>query len=392
MLQTRPRASTVLASSALQRLEPLRPHLRFAAPIIGLALAIKLTLLALGALARQTILGNPYGTFWDRFTFWNAWDAPHYLEIARSGYQTTGEAANWIVFFPGYPYATRFADWVVPGNLLAAAFVVSGVASVAAALLLAYLARTDGADDAQAGRAVWFLLIFPTAYFLHIPYTEGFFLMLVLGSFLAARTGHWATAGIVGALAALSRINGILLIPALAVEAYLQYRRTGRFERGWLWIGAIGIGLLVYLGINQAYFGSPFHFQDVQRTVWFRELQSPVGTITRMLDSVGQIKPVDRQMVIWQEMLFLGIGVVAGLAAMRWSRPSYGVWILLNTLLFASTSWLQSTPRYALTLFPIFLLLAQATRGQTRFLAASAVSFAMLAWFTTLFALGHWAF
>ena len=41
---------------------------------------------------------------------------------------------------------------------------------------------------AVAMRAAWFLLIFPTAYFLHIGYTESLFLALVLGSFLAART------------------------------------------------------------------------------------------------------------------------------------------------------------------------------------------------------------
>ena len=40
-------------------------------------------------------------------------------------------------------------------------------------------------------RAVWFLLIFPTAYFLQIGYTESLFLAFVLGSFLAARTDRW---------------------------------------------------------------------------------------------------------------------------------------------------------------------------------------------------------
>ena len=41
-----------------------------------------------------------------------------------------------------------------------------------------------------------FLLIFPTAYFLHIGYTESLFLALVLGSFLAARTDRWWLAGL----------------------------------------------------------------------------------------------------------------------------------------------------------------------------------------------------
>ena len=72
-------------------------------------------------------------------------------------------------------------------------------------------------------RAAWFLLIFPTAYFLHIGYTESLFLALVLGSFLAARTDRWWLAGILGGLAALTRINGLVLIPALAAEAWLAW-------------------------------------------------------------------------------------------------------------------------------------------------------------------------
>jgi hypothetical protein len=283
-------------------------------------------------------------------------------------------------------------SWLLPGDMLTAAFVLSGIASVAAAVLLAYLVRADGGDDDQATRASWFLLIFPTAYFLHIPYTESFFLTLLLGSFLAARTGHWAVAGVVGALAAVSRINGILLIPALLVEAWLQYRKTRRFDPSVLWIGVIGVGLLTYLAINQHYFGDPLHFQAVQSEHWFKHLQDPVTSIRGMIESAAGRTTNDRQMFVTQELLFLGVGLVATVLAFRFSRPSYAVWALLNLLLFASTSWIQSTPRYVITLFPIFLLLAQATRRPWVAMFATAWSFGMFVWFTTLFATGRWAF
>jgi Mannosyltransferase (PIG-V) len=369
-----------------------RDALRFAGPLVVLTLGLKAMIFALGIVVIETLSDRTFATVGERFSFWNAWDAPHYLDIAADGYQTTGDAANFIVFFPGYPLAMRTLDVVVPGDLLAAAFVLSGVASVAAAVLLGLLARYDGADEAQATRAVWFLLIFPTAYFLHIPYTESLFLSLVLGAFLAARTGHWATAGLVGMLAAATRVNGMILLPALMVEAYLQYRQGRRIERAWLWIAAIPLGFAAYLAINQAYFGDAFHFQDVQREHWVRFLQDPVTSVTGMVESAGGRKPGELQMSVIQELLFLGIGLAAGLAALRWCRPSYAVWTLLNVLLFASTSWIQSTPRYAITLFPIFLLLASATKRPWIGMLLSAWSLAMLAWFTTKFALGHWAF
>jgi len=158
----------------------------------------------------------------------NRCDAPPYLSIARNGYQATGEDRFFIVFCPLYPLAVRLAAALVQ-NQLAAAFVVSGVASIAAALLLWHLARLDGTVE-FASRAVWFLLIFPTAYFLHIGYTESLFIALVLGSFLAARRDHWALAGVFGALACLTKINWLVLLPALAVEVLLHYRATRRFQ------------------------------------------------------------------------------------------------------------------------------------------------------------------
>lgn len=388
----RPSAPGRTPDPAAGRRRALRDHLRFAGPIVALVLGIKALLFSLGVVVRETIGDQTFPALADRFTFWSAWDAPHYIDIAERGYQTTGDAANFIVFFPGYPYAVRALHWLMPGDMLASAFVVSGIASVAAAVLLAYLVRADGGDAAQATRASWFLLIFPTAYFLHIPYTESLFLTLLLGSFLAARTGHWAAAGVIGALAAVTRINGVLLIPALMVEAWLQYRTTRRLDRSVVWIGVIGVGLLVYLGINQRLFGDPLHFQAVQSEHWFKHLQDPVTSIRSMIEGAGARSTNDRQMFVTQELLFLGVGLVATVLAFRFSRPSYAVWALLNLLLFASTSWIQSTPRYVITLFPIFLLLAQATRRQWVGLLVSAWSLVWLAWFTTLFATGRWAF
>jgi Mannosyltransferase (PIG-V) len=368
-----------------------RDHVRFVGPIVALVLGVKLLVFSFGFAIRATVDGYTFGTLAERMAFWNLWDAPHYLDIARDGYVTTGKAADYIVFFPMYPYATRVANWLVPGDLLTAAFVVSGVASITAAVLLAYLVRADGGDDAQATRASWFLLIFPTAYFLHLPYTESLFLTFLLGAFLAARTGRWAVAGLVGALAAATRLNGVLLLPALMVEAYLQYRRSGRVDRSFLWIGLVGAGFLAYLAINQHYFGNPFHFQDVQATVWFKELQAPWTSVTGLADSLAGRKP-EEQVMLSMELVFLAIGLAAAVLAFRFSRPSYAVWALLNVALFASTSWIQSTPRYAITLFPIFLMLAAVTRRQWAGMLASAWSLGLMVMFTALFALGHWAF
>ena len=75
-------------------------------------------------------------------------------------------------------------------SYLAAGIIVSGVASVVAAILLRRLVQLDY-PASVAMRSVWFFLIFPTAYFLHVGYGEGLFLALAFACILAARVDRW---------------------------------------------------------------------------------------------------------------------------------------------------------------------------------------------------------
>src|SRR5262245_60865071 len=170
--------------------------------IVLLVLALKVLVLYLAVLS--------VGTLFDQYeswrTLWNRWDASHYLSLAEKGYTDTGEGRFSIVFYPLYPWLVRVVAFVFQ-NYFGAALVVSGVASLFAGVLLRRLTLLDHPENV-ARLSVWFLLIFPTAYFLHIGYTESVFLTLVLGSLVAARKQWWAWAGILGAFASLTRING----------------------------------------------------------------------------------------------------------------------------------------------------------------------------------------
>ena len=201
-----------------------------------LVLILKGLVLFLAALGVQTLFDQKEN--WS--TLWNRWDASHYLSLAKDGYTATGDGRFSIVFYPLYPWLVRAVAFVCR-SYFGAALLVSGVASICAGLLLRRLVELD--QPAKVARlTVWFLLIFPTAYFLHIGYTESLFLALVLGCLLAARKQVWAIAGVLGALACLTRVNGLLLVPTLLVEAWLQYRQTRRIDWRWLWIAATGLG------------------------------------------------------------------------------------------------------------------------------------------------------
>ena len=360
--------------------------------IVGLVLAVKALVLLFGAQSFTVNRNLPVPSLYGALALWNNWDAPHYLDIARDGYVDEGVAERWIVFLPLYPWLVRLFALAARDELLAA-FFVSSLASVAAALLLYRLAALD--DTERVARAsVFFMLAFPTAYFLHIGYTESLFLALALGAFLAARRRVWWAAGVLGALASLTRLNGLLLVPALAFEALAEYRESGRrFRREWLWVGFAALGFVCYLGINLKVQGHPFAFMEMQERHWQKTLAWPWAGVVSTLGNTLRRQPSEAQMVGWQELFFLALGL--GCTAWCWLRwrTSYAVWMSLNWLLFASTKFLLSVPRYTLVMFPVYVIFARAAAARPAWGWVITVwSLLFMALFITRFVQGFWAF
>ncbi len=261
--------------------------------VLALILGIKVLVLIFGVVV-YTVWANkaPVG-FYGWMEIWNHWDGPHYLDIARDGYVTQGDQRNWIVFYPLYPWAIRLFTLVLR-NALLSAFVVSALASVVAGLLLSRLTELDF-DRAVSRSAVWFMFIFPTSYFFHIGYTESLFLALALGSFLAARRRAWWLAGVVGALACLTRVNGLVLIPALACEAFLQYRNDGRrrLRAEWLWIAFIGSGFALLSSRQLPRFRQPARLFTISARLVFQAPRMAVGWHCQGLDlEMGECEAV----------------------------------------------------------------------------------------------------
>ena len=350
---------------------------------IFLVLGIKALLLTYGVQAVASM--RPKHRGW--LEIWNNWDAMHYLALAEHGYVAAGDSRVSLVFFPLYPWFVRLAAFFVR-DYIAAALLVSGLASLAAALLLKRLVRCDESEKVSRN-AVWFFLIFPTSFFLHIPYTESLFLALTLGCFLAARKEHWAIAGLLGAGACLTRVNGLVLAPALATEVGLQLWQTRRVNLRWLWLGLVPFGFLGYLWLNHEVTGDFFAFTKIMQEHWYKKFASPwFGIYDVYLRALG--------MNVNEGFNEL-IAVVLISVCTVWSwfrlRPSYSVWIMCNWFLINSTAYVISVPRYALTLFPVFILFSIACSGRRFCFAMLTVwSILYLALYTGRFAQGMWAF
>ena len=346
-----------------------------------------LTLKTLTLMLAVVSIGVLFDQYDNWATLWNRWDATHYLKLAEKGYVAKGDGRTSIVFYPLYPWLVRAVRFFCRSYFWAA-LIVSGLGSVCAGILLRRLAELDEPEKI-ARLAVWFLLIFPTAYFLHIGYSESLFLALILGCLVAARKKFWAVAGLLGALASLTRVNGALLGPTLLVEAWLQYRESRRINWRWLWIGAVGLGTGIYLFINYRVAGNPFAFSKIMEVNWYKKFKMPWAGIHDVWLRIPNFNLTEG----WMEFVFIVFSFLCVVWCWIKLRPTYAAWMTLNWLLINSTSYVVSVPRYCLTLFPIFIIFARIAAWRP--LAGqilSAICLLLLALFAMKFAHGTWAF
>ena len=290
----------------------------------------------------------------------NRWDSTNYERIAEVGYRAEGQDRLFIVFFPLYPLTIRMVHFFIPSYFVSA-LVVSGVASVAAGFLIQALVRLDS-DEEEASRSLWYLFLFPTAYFFVVPYTEALFVALVLGSFLAARRRRWVWSGALGMLACATRLQGLALAPALAVEAFAQERWRSPIRA--FWLALVPVGFLVYLAINWIVLGDPLEFLEIQREHWYHTTVWPWESVRDTVRAVSTNPPGSYRTQVFEFHLASTVFAVALLAlGARWLRPSYQVYAWVGLIFLLSASFQISMPRYLLALFPLFLVMARLGRA-----------------------------
>jgi len=348
---------------------------------IGYAAAYTTTLASGGSTAPLQLVMNQF----------SKWDSPHYMFIAENGYVNQGDPANFIVFFPLYPLLVRLITFDF-ATVTLSGLIISNVSSIVAVIYLFKLARLDH-NDSVAKKAVLYFSVFPTAYFLSAVYSEGLFLALVIASLYYARSSNWALAGFLGFLASLTRIAGLLLLPVLALEYFHQKEwKIKAANLKVLWASLPAFGFLTYLIINFQVTGNFFTFMEIERVHWYQALD-PFGGLSGALGWFGINTFPDSITLGYAQVAFAVFGLLIVLAGHKAKlRPSYQIYLLLTWMLSISTGLWISVPRYVLTMFPTFIMLAHYSQKGRVIIAITAVSSAALFYFTWLFAAGIWAF
>jgi hypothetical protein len=299
------------------------------------------------------------------------WDSAWFIAIADIGYKRAADDAN-AAFFPLYPALIRLFTPVFFGHSWLAALVVANVALLAALVLL-YRVMDEEFGAAPASRAVFYLLAYPTAFFLTAAYNEGLFIALMVGSVFCMRRGHWWMAAVLGALAGATRSAGILLVLPFCYEYIRQHGR--RLRLNVLALAVMPLGLVTVMIIDKRVFDDPLAFSHSQAVHWGRNVTWPWKAVIETfgyLDAKGV--HVHNLLELGTTLLVLAMVVLSFVGPWRFRRdqlvyPLFGLALILFMISFPSSYRgdipypLLSTSRIGLEIFPAFMMMGRLGRN-----------------------------
>lgn len=285
---------------------------------------------------------------------WAFFDGVHYLRLAEKGYVDVGTQA----FFPLYPTLIRLVESKPELQLYSALF-ISHLLFLLSLFLLYRLVKPS-----TFWRALPLILFFPTSFYFVAVYTESLFLFLSLLFFFFLQDKRYFPAALVAALASGTRFVGVIFAPIL-IFSYLKNQPKNLpslLRASGLALLALG-GFLAYTYFLYRQFGDPLAFVHVQPifgagrsggeivllpVVLYRYLKiflttSPVSLLfMRALAEFG----------IFSLFSYLIIRFYKQLSYPQLAFSAFA--LLLPTL----SGTLSSLPRYAMIIFPAYLLLA----------------------------------
>lgn len=346
-----------------------------------------------------------------------AWDSEFYLSIALHGYDDPqvrsvppqpdaqppfdrALSLNY-AFFPVYPYLIRLL--VVPLSVLGlnaiatatlAGVLISVFGSLAGMIALYDLTRSS-VDHATGLRSAFYLISFPTSFFLAQVYTEGLFIGLSFGCLALLKRKRWIGAGLLAAIATLTRAVGVgLLIPLLWSWFEAHPEVTPLQKRSWrprylIQLLALLSPLIVHLGWKTSFQGGAF--QIVEESFFRCTLLNLSAAIPAWHQAFLALFSSNSAAMIYYAIEFSAIliGVMSCLLTLkRYPAISlYGL-LIITVSITCGTAW--SISRYLLAVPSIFLVLNRFGQFELFDRIWCLVSILLLAMLAALFSFNLW--
>ena len=332
-----------------------------------ICLAYGISALYCGIFGRGLSLGEFYYS-------WRKYDAYHYLKLAELGYEayTEGGKPLFLVFFPLYPWLIRLLHGIIPDYQLCG-HIISSLCYTGSCVLFGKLVTED--FGRKVGRmSVLFLTAYPFAFFFSSIHTESLFLLLSVASFYCIRKHDWLLAGLLGALAALTRSQGLFLAVVAFAEYWMCEHPVHKLrEKDWrglrqdlfrklLPIAITAVGFAIYLILNWRVAGDPFAFTEFQKERWNQGFTLFPRTLILLKNALMSTPSAGYEFVpytTWApELVLFVFCLIAFVYGIRRLPPVYMLYYAVCFLLNFSLTNPLSCGRYMATAFPLPILLA----------------------------------
>jgi hypothetical protein len=388
----------------------------------------------------ETTIGSQAGRIFLKEPFMNrhvSWDSEFYLAIAVDGYESDnvrranaffdeGQGAGFwpfyippnvgstnglslsYAFLPLYPLSIRALS--LPLALIGmspiatatlAGVIVSLLGTLAAMLAIYELGREELGEEGGI-RTAFYLIIFPSAFFLAQVYTEGLFIGLAFWSLVFIQRKQFLWAALLAILATFTRSVGVLLV----VPLFLAWLRTEEWRdldlewrqiyfRGlpWrtLWHAIVVISpLIAYQLWRISYFG--LAFTKVEETFFSRKLLSLGASFVGWSQGFQALFGDGTQSAAYYAIEWgaIFLGVLACILTWRKYRD-LAIFSFLVIIISFTSGVAQGMHRYVLAAPSLFLLLGRWGNNRAFDRVWTIVSLLLMGMMATLFSFDMWA-
>jgi Gpi18-like mannosyltransferase len=313
------------------------------------------------------------------------WDSIFFVFIARSGY-----SFPFYAFFPALPVLIKGFGYVLGDTWAASALIafLVGVAWVPVFQKLAeqYLLEQDAFEATVLAALFPWVFVFTT-----IAYTEGLFIMGTVSAWYLHLRGRNVLAGLLAALATLTRPVGILILLPMLVKK-LEIRKVTsrvavevdvRFHPSYLIPAAAALGWWVYTWLNSGTWSIIINSEGN----WARQQDKAVGLWLWQVISLRPVSPIPLDQIVPGVLLFsISFPLFILLLASKVWRLDRSLavysWLLFFLLWFLGL--FMSVPRLVSFIFPSWLALRTGSRLGLTVVAATFLVVSILIWFLFL--------
>lgn len=353
--------------------ERYTPQRRDVVKVFGFAIALRVFMLLIMFLCSM-LSGEDSGLsgFPGQFT---RWDAGHYIKLIEKGYSDYQEGGEnlFLVFYPLYVWAARLIRFIIPNTVIAGLTV--SVFGYAGGCCFVYRTAAKLLGKEGARDSLLLLSLYPFSFFFGTVMTEGLFLLTTSAACYYALERKWLPYGIWGAMAALTRMTGVLVIVPGLIELLTELRPLEGPVKGSVKRALPGflkklpailmplLGSVGYLLLNWHVDGDPLAFR-VHQAHWYQGGMWISGVLKYLwkyfCDNIGSANGY----AIWLPELVLFVLTFAVLALAVKGKPSLLAYAFCYFAVNYSLSWLLSAGRYLSCCFPLFIFGAGLLRGR----------------------------